>query len=138
MLLMYKPRKNGKNLYIDFFRGIQMDIENMKNMIVLKNLPSNIVDEAIVILKPNIKLKSLNIPEKNSVKNKKNKEIKSKNPKKYIINEAEMVVSNYISKIENEKKNVSKVNKKIENKYKRVRALAMFLGILFLFSCIIR
>lgn len=138
MLLMYKPRKNGKNLYIDFFRGIQMDIENMKNMIVLKNLPSNIVDEAIVILKPNIKLKSLNIPEKNSVKNKKSKEIKSKNSKKYIINEAEMLVSNYISKIENEKKNVSKVNKKIENKYKRVRALAMFLGILFLFSCIIR
>ena len=115
-----------------------MDIENMKNMIVLKNLPSNIVDEAIVILKPNIKLKSLNIPEKNSVKNKKSKEIKSKNSKKYIINEAEMLVSNYISKIENEKKNVSKVNKKIENKYKRVRALAMFLGILFLFSCIIR
>ena len=138
MLLMYKPRKNGKNLYIDLFRGIQMDIENMKNMIVLKNLPSNIVDEAIVILKPNIKLKSLNIPEKNSVKNKKSKEIKSKNSKKYIINEAEMLVSNYISKIENEKKNVSKVNKKIENKYKRVRALAMFLGILFLFSCIIR
>ena len=30
-----------------------MDISNMKNMVVLKNLPSNIVDEAIVILKNN-------------------------------------------------------------------------------------
>ncbi|MCL2383295.1 MAG: hypothetical protein FWC79_03945 [Oscillospiraceae bacterium] len=31
-----------------------MDTGKMKNMIILKNLPSNIVDEAIVILKPNI------------------------------------------------------------------------------------
>lgn len=114
-----------------------MDTENMKNMIVLKNLPSNIVDEAIVILKPNIKLKSLDMIENNN-KNKKVKKESIKNPKKYIVNEAEMVVSSYLSKIENEKKHVSKVNKKIENKYKRVRALAMFLGILFLASCLIR
>ena len=40
-----------------------MGIENMKNMVVLKNLPSNIVDEAIVILKPNVKLKSLDLAE---------------------------------------------------------------------------
>ena len=38
-----------------------MSTENMKNMVVLKNLPSNIVDEAIVILKPNIKLKKLEL-----------------------------------------------------------------------------
>ena len=30
-----------------------MNTDDMKNMVVLKNLPSNIVDEAIVILKPN-------------------------------------------------------------------------------------
>ena len=30
-----------------------MSIESMKNMVVLRNLPSNIVEEAIVILKPN-------------------------------------------------------------------------------------
>lgn len=34
-----------------------MSIESMKNMVVLRNLPSNIVEEAIVILKPNVKLK---------------------------------------------------------------------------------
>ena len=34
-----------------------MDISNMRNMVVLKNLPSNIVDEAIVILKTNKKIK---------------------------------------------------------------------------------
>ena len=68
-----------------------MDKENMKNMIVLKDLPSNIVDEAIVILKPNIKLKNLNIVENN--KNKKVKKEKSENPKKYILNEAKNVIS---------------------------------------------
>ena len=43
-----------------------MDTEKMKNMVVLRNLPSNIVDEAIVILKPNIKLKSLDKIERNN------------------------------------------------------------------------
>lgn len=41
-----------------------MSIESMKNMVVLRNLPSNIVEEAIVILKPNIKLKNLDLAEK--------------------------------------------------------------------------
>ena len=64
-----------------------MDTEKMKNMVVLKNLPSNIVEEAIVILKPNIKLKSLDTIDKN---NKKNEKVKQEDHKKYIISEAEM------------------------------------------------
>lgn len=110
-----------------------MSTENMKNMVVLKNLPSNIVDEAIVILKPNVKLKSLDLAEnKNENKNVKNN--KEQNSKKYIINEAEMVLSNYLSKIEDEKKSTAKVNKKIENKYKKVRAISIFLGIMLALS----
>lgn len=113
-----------------------MSTENMKNMVVLKNLPSNIVDEAIVILKPNVKLKSLDLAEnKKESKNVKNN--KEQNSKKYIINEAEMVVSNYLSKIESEKKSIAKVNKKIENKYKRVRAISIFLGIMLFLSFLI-
>ena len=50
-----------------------MSTENMKNMVVLKNLPSNIVDEAIIILKPNVKVKSLDLAEnKKESKNVKN------------------------------------------------------------------
>ena len=49
-----------------------MDIENMKNMVVLKNLPSNIVEEAIVIFKPNVKLN-------NSEVNENNKKVKNEN-----------------------------------------------------------
>ncbi len=113
-----------------------MDIEKMKNTVVLKNLPSNIVDEAIVILKPNIKLKSLNLSD--NKKSKKNKEKNTKDTKKYIINEAEMIISNYLSNIENEKRKISKINKKMETKYKRVRTLALFFCILFFASCLIR
>lgn len=112
-----------------------METENMKNMVVLRDLPSNIVEEAIVILKPNVKLRNLDLIE-NKTKNKKMEN--KQNTKKYIINEAEMIVNNYISEIEKEKKNVYKINKKIENKYKRVRGLAMLLGFLFLVSCLIR
>ena len=114
-----------------------MDTENMKNMVVLKNLPSNIVDEAIVILKPNVKLKRLDLA-KNKTVNKKVKNEKFDNSKKYIINEAEMVVSNYLSKIEDDKNNIAKVNRKMENKYKMARAISIILGILFLANCFIR
>ena len=36
-----------------------METSNLKNMVVLKNLPSNIVDEAIIVLKANKKTKKL-------------------------------------------------------------------------------
>ncbi|MBQ3145416.1 MAG: hypothetical protein IJB90_02405 [Clostridia bacterium] len=114
-----------------------MSTENMKNMVVLKDLPSNIVDEAIVILKPNVKLKSLDFAE-NKKENKNVKNSVEQNSKKYIINEAEMVLSNYLSKIESENKSIAKVNKKIENKYKRVRAISIFLGIMLFLTFLIK
>ena len=36
-----------------------MNESKMKNMVVLKNLPSNIVEEAYVVLKPNKNYKNL-------------------------------------------------------------------------------
>ncbi len=113
-----------------------MDTEMMKNMVVLKNLPSNIIDEAIVILKPNIKLKSLDIAE--NKKNNKSKKIVKQSNKKYIINEAEMVIGNYISKIENDKKKSIKINKKMEMKCKRLKMISIFLGIMFFVSILIK
>lgn len=112
-----------------------MKTDNMKNMVVLKDLPSNIVDEAIVILKPNIKLKSLDTTSKN---NRKNKKVTQEDSKKYIINEAEMLISNYISKIENDKNKKIKVNKKMEEKCKRLKMISIFLGITLLFSFFVR
>ena len=115
-----------------------MNTENMKNMVVLKNLPSNIVDEAIVILKPNIKLKSIDLAENKKAGSKKIKNENTDNTKKYIINEAEMVISNYLSKIEKEKKNTLKANRRIENKYKRLKAICVFLGVLLFVSFCVR
>ena len=43
-----------------------MEVSNMKNIVVLKNLPSNIVEEAIIILKTNKEAKRLEYIEKNS------------------------------------------------------------------------
>ncbi len=40
-----------------------MNIKAMKNIIVLKDLPSNIAEEAIVILKSNSKIKNKEIVE---------------------------------------------------------------------------
>ena len=42
-----------------------MEASNLKNMVVLKNLPSNIVDEAIIILKNSKKIKKLEKVENN-------------------------------------------------------------------------
>lgn len=38
-----------------------METEKFKNMIVLKNLPSNLIEEAFVVIKPNKKIKELKV-----------------------------------------------------------------------------
>ena len=55
-----------------------MEASNLKNMVVLKNLPSNIVDEAIIILKNSKKIKKLEKVENNKTTNKKEKQTTQK------------------------------------------------------------
>ena len=78
-----------------------MDISNMKNMIILKNLPSNIVDEAFVVLKSNKKVKYF---EKIENTRKINDNLECQDDNQYIVKEAEMLISDYISQIENNDK----------------------------------
>ena len=54
---MYNLEKIGNNIINTYFKEVQMETSNLKNMVVLKNLPSNIVDEAIIVLKANKKTK---------------------------------------------------------------------------------
>ena len=99
-----------------------MKESNLKNMVILKNLPSNIVEEAIVILKSNKKAKKLEKIEKNR---KPEKNIQNgKRDKTYILKEAEMIVSSYISEIEGKKQNRELINKKTGKKYKRLKMYA--------------
>lgn len=105
---------------------------NLKNIVVLKNLPSNLVDEAIVVLKSKKTAKKLELVEKNSAICFK----KTCNNNDYIIKEAENVVSNYINKIE-KNKTFKKSDNNIEVKYKKIKAYSIFISILFLL-CVIR
>lgn len=105
--------------------------DKMKNIVVLKNLPSNIVEEAIVILKGD--KKRIECIKKHIKNSSSKREIKSVDkPKDYIVKEAEMVISNYISNIESQKIVKSKKdNKKLEKRYKRMQiaTIVMFIAL---------
>ncbi len=93
-----------------------METSNMKNMVVLKNLPSNLVEEAIIVLKSSKKVKKL---EKIEKKSNVEKNDTNKKGKDYVLKEAEMLVSSYISKLENNHE--EKQCKMIKNNRKYVR-----------------
>ena len=97
----------------------------MKNMIILKNLPSNLVEEAFVVFKDNVKIHKIEKVE-NSKKNGKSEKPK---PKDYIVKEAEMVVNDYISKIENRDYLLGKGKMDMQEKYKRLKSLTVFLAV---------
>lgn len=120
-----------------------MNPENMKNIIILKNLPSNLIDEAIVVVKNKKESKDINYKTlmqdgksraiQGYMKEEELKKIENikKEERNYIIKEAEMVVANYIAKIENQILTENKV-KKIEKLYKKVRILNVMLAIISL------
>ena len=105
-----------------------MESSDMKNMVVLKNLPSNMVEEAIIIFKENQKVREKG----NKVSS---TEIQTKS-KDYILKEAEMLVTNYINKIENNKR-LDKDDKHIMIKYKKLKYYSITSTILFAISLII-
>ena len=110
-----------------------METSKMKNMIVLKNLPSNLVEEAIVILKSNKKAKKL---ERIDKKNKNEKLIESRKEKDYLLKEAEMIVSSYISKIEyNEKQKQYKINQN-NKKYIKLKKYAILSSMIIILQTI--
>lgn len=109
-----------------------MQSSDMKNMVVLKNLPSNMVEEAIIIFRETQKVKQKELIEKEREIN--SAEIQPKS-KEYILKEAEMLVTDYINKIENKKKLIK--NKNIENKYKNLKKYSIASTVLLVISLII-
>lgn len=109
-----------------------MDINNMRNIVILKNLPSNLVEEAFVVLKKNQKIKKLEYAENNSDKFLSDK-VQEKDDE-YIIKEAELLVSNYISKIENQDFSGKKLESAMLKKYKRLKNLVFVLGVFLALS----
>lgn len=135
-----------------------MKTDIMKNVIILKNLPSNLIDEAIVIVKDKKKIKDINYSEfikdggekfsssanrqtSNRViqgymkeEDLKKLEDTKKEDRKYVIKEAEIVVTNYLSKIDN--KMPEKRIKRLEKSYKRAKKMSIILGIISVISII--
>lgn len=95
-----------------------MNENKMKNMVVIRNLPSNIVEEAYIVLKPNQKLK----------KQVESSTEEQKNVSDYVVKEAEMVLNNYISNIEETKKGKTSETRKIERKYKKLKNITLILA----------
>lgn len=110
-----------------------MDKEKLKNIVVLKNLPSNLVDEAIVILKPNKKIRKLELIDKNKSTKINNKETKDNT---HVINEAEMLVNSFISEIEKAETN-SNSNDKLKEKYNRLKKYALLSTMILMMSVIL-
>lgn len=102
---------------------------NLKNTVVLKNLPSNIVEEAIIVFKANIKLK-----EEQELDN--NKNIEKNKEKDYILKEAEMLVNNYIKRVEEKKKIKNEIQKKVDKKCKNLKKYVFIMSIVFVLETI--
>ena len=110
-----------------------MESSKLKNMVVLRNLPSNIIDEAIIVLKTNKKVKKLQKIEQN--KNIQNNENEKKD-KDYILKEAEMLINSYISKVESDdKKDI--FNKAKKEKYSKLKKYSIAMTIMCIIQAIV-
>ena len=108
-----------------------MESSDMKNMVVLKNLPSNMVEEAIIIFKETQKVRQKELIDKAQKVNSSNLQSKSRD---YILKEAEMLVTDYIKKIENKK---STNNRDIMFKYKKLKKYSIISTVFLTISIII-
>ncbi len=107
-----------------------METSQMKNIVIIKNIPSNIIEEAIVFLKNDEKVKAKMLLNSNEKKQNLNKE------NNYIVNEAQMLISDYIKNIER-KKEKSEIETKLENRCERLKHLAVFFGVAALLGIIV-
>lgn len=104
---------------------------NAKNTIVLKNLPSNLIEEAIIVFKNKKTVKEIKKSEKerkNDKTNFKEENVGSSKKQCYAIKEAELLIDEYISNMEIEKRNKNWnkwSRKRIENKCKKLKIFSI-------------
>ena len=113
-----------------------MDINKMRNIVILKDLPSNLVDEAFVVLKGNQRIKKVEYTDGKS-DNFLNG-IEKDDKEEYVVREAELLISNYINKIENQDLMGKKSNTDIMKKYKWLKGVTFVLSVAFIISCLVR
>ena len=104
-----------------------MENNKIKNTIVLRGMASNVVDEAIVILKPNIKIKKTQTV----------KSIREKgNSKELILKEAEHIVETYVNQISEEQ--LKKEKQKLKKKIFKLRLITISIFVLLIITIMIR
>ena len=103
-----------------------METSKMKNMVVLKNLPSNMIEEEIVIFKENSKIKAKDVINKSNQLS----QVQGKS-KDIIFKEAEMLVNDYVKRVESSK-NRKIFDKKINDKF--LKKYSVVITILFIIS----
>lgn len=110
-----------------------------QNTIVLRNLPSNLIEEATIVFKNKKTVREIEKAEKERKKQEstiipvKNKEGKRQS---YAIKEAEMVIIDYVSGIEEKRKNINLRNNKVNKRYKRLKIYSIATTALFLLETI--
>ena len=119
-----------EKIYINtYFEEVIVETSNLKNMVILKNFTSNIVEEAIIILKQSSKVKKIQKIQKiEEIQEENNKKTKGRE-KEYIVKEAEMLVNQYISKLEKQQKD-KKESQKFKTKYFKLKKFTLLLSIL--------
>lgn len=102
----------------------------MKNVVVLRNLPSNLIEEAFVVVKSKKVAKSLErIDAKNENIERKNKD------DGYIIREAESVLTSFVSFIE--KKERKKVDLGLKRRYNMLKIYGVLVTVAFVVAVIL-
>ena len=111
-----------------------MNQSGLKNMVVLRNLPSNIIEEAIIVLKSNMNVKQIEKIDKNKVKEEPKEKIKERD---YVQKEAEMLISNYIKRLEDRKKEKIENRKQENKKYLKLKKYSIIVTALLVIEAIL-
>lgn len=102
----------------------------MKNVVVLRNLPSNLIEEAFVVVKSKKIARSLEyIDGKNEIDKKDCKD------DGYIVREAESVLTSYVSLME--KKDEKKVDLGVKRRYNMLKVYGVLVTVAFVVAVIL-
>lgn len=130
-LHMYKFGKDGKNFNITIFKeSFCMDKCKMKNVVVLRNLPSNLIEEAFVVVKSRKVAKNLE-----RIDCKQNGFDDKCKDDGYIVREAESVLASYVRTVE--KKDEKKIDLGVKRRYNMLKIYGVLVTVAFMVAMIL-
>ncbi len=100
-------------------------MDNMRNIIRLKDVPSNTIEEAIIIFKNNKKVKKYEFSNKFSEDSHEDDDERD-----FIVREAELVISDFLKETQDDKIDYKRKNK-------RLKGMCVLLGIMLIISIIL-